>query len=443
MKLNLDRMLYDFHHTQNAKKPGAIHATYLITGILASDQQPPSQPTHSHLLSQDEDTPMESSPLPSSLPDAESGPSFDSEDAEPAEEAVHNTTVLLVREEELEAAKADFGEIHTIFVYSLEPGPLKDFQLLAQCNREVMKESWNEDPLEAYPNYGLITNKDVRRRTARRPTPSVAISTQPAKAAATASAKATQPAAAVKKEDKKTPDPTGRSAPPAKSAAHLKREASDLFKSFAKSKPPKLKTTDSNAITASASAKPSPVDKSQDMEMQGMSEDEDDEPPEEIDEEAAAREAERVAEARRARKEKEDRLRQMMEDDDDDGDEEMTDAVATEQESEAALDKPKEPEKKEEVTVSGGRRRGRRKIMKKRTYQDEDGYLGIPLPQVELEWASKLIQRLVTKEEAAWESFSEDEPEAKKPKMAPVQVKKKAGPASKGQGTLANFFKKK
>ena len=395
-------MLYEFHHTTNAKKPNTIHATYLITGILKSDVHPAtSQPTHSqsHLLSQDEDTPMESSPFPSSVLDAEPGPSFESEDTEPTDEPVHTTTVLLVREEGLEEAQADFEEVHSISVYSLEPGPLKDFQLLAQCNRDMVKEHfWTEDPLESYPKYGIITNKDVRRRTGKRPAPPppaqpTTSAAQPAKAAATAGAKAMQPAAAaaattsVKKEDKPTPDPTGRSAPPAKAAASLKRQNSDLFKSFAKSKPPKLKTADSNATSrsASASANQSPVEKDRDEEMQGMSEDEDDEVPEEIDEEAAAKEAERVKEARRARKEREEKLRAMM--DEDDEDEEMADADADAdagadtpaedgEKDEDALDKPVEEEKKEEVVVSGGRRRGRRKIMKKKTYQDEDGYLG-------------------------------------------------------------------
>lgn len=51
----------------------------------------------------------------------------------------------------------------------------------------------------------------------------------------------------------------------------------------------------------------------------------------------------------------------------------------------------------------------------------------------------------MTKEEAAWESFSEDEPQPKKPKInfPPAQVSKKSAAAPKGQGNLMNFFKKK
>jgi DNA polymerase delta subunit 3 len=368
---DVPRMLYDFHHTQTAKKPGSVHATYLITGVLQPEQQPLSQATNGLLSQHDEDTPMESSPFPSSYPEPAPEPSFESEDAEPAEEPVHNTTVLLVREEELEEAKTEFEEIQSIFVYSLEPGPLKDFQLLTQCNREVTKEFWTEDPLQAYPKYGLITNKDVRRRTGKRqPPPAVAVpSSMATKSHPTKSAPVKETTPAAKKEEPAKP---ATSAKP----STIKRQSSDLFKSFAKSKPPKLKTDDSNATSASASVNPSPVDK-EDDELQGMSEDE---ATSDIDEEMLEAEAAKATEARKARKEKEERLKAMM--DEEDEDEEMQDADADGEtpaepmdESEA-LDQPKEPEKKEEVTVTNGRRRGKRKVMKKRTYKDEDGYLG-------------------------------------------------------------------
>ena len=75
--------------------------------------------------------------------------------------------------------------------------------------------------------------------------------------------------------------------------------------------------------------------------------------------------------------------------------------------------------------------------MKKRTVKDEEGYL-------------------VTKEEAAWESFSEEEPAAKKVKsavnagaaaQAPGAAKKggaaAGGMAKKGQGNIMSFFGKK
>lgn len=82
------------------------------------------------------------------------------------------------------------------------------------------------------------------------------------------------------------------------------------------------------------------------------------------------------------------------------------------------------------VQVEGGRRRGRRRVMKKKVSKDAEGYL-------------------VTKEEPAWESFSEDEvvPQAKKVKLpntgGSAAAKGKAGTAKKGQGNLMSFFGKK
>jgi len=110
----------------------------------------------------------------------------------------------------------------------------------------------------------------------------------------------------------------------------------------------------------------------------------------------------------------------------------MADAPAeTEEEpTSAPLDKQPQPREIDEpeatVTVTGGRRRGRRRVTKKKTVKDEEGYL-------------------VTKEEQVWESFSEDEPEPKKPKtsgMANTTSKGKKG-AKPGQGNIMSFFTKK
>lgn len=50
----------------------------------------------------------------------------------------------------------------------------------------------------------------------------------------------------------------------------------------------------------------------------------------------------------------------------------------------------------------------------------------------------------VTKEEAVWESFSEDEPQPKRAKSAPkpAEVAKGKAAGKKGQGSIASFFKK-
>jgi len=66
--------------------------------------------------------------------------------------------------------------------------------------------------------------------------------------------------------------------------------------------------------------------------------------------------------------------------------------------------------------------------MKKKTFKDAEGYL-------------------VTKEEAAWESFSEEEPQPKKAKVAAPLAAVAAGKGKKGskpgQGNIMSFFTKK
>jgi DNA polymerase delta subunit 3 len=81
------RMLFDFHRTENAKKPQTVHATYLISGI----QKPPQPPSTNGHGAHDEDAIMQSSPyMPSSMPNQD------------AADAVRVTSILLVREEDLQ-----------------------------------------------------------------------------------------------------------------------------------------------------------------------------------------------------------------------------------------------------------------------------------------------------------------------------------------------------
>ena len=106
-------------------------------------------------------------------------------------------------------------------------------------------------------------------------------------------------------------------------------------------------------------------------------------------------------------------------------------------------DQEGKPEKEEVPAESTGpkRKRGKRKVMKKRTTKDEDGYL-------------------VTKEEAAWESFSESDNEPAKKTVSTQKsafggttqgsqgssqktaASGKAG-AKKGKGDIMSFFGKK
>jgi DNA polymerase delta subunit 3 len=83
-------MLFDFHQKQNAKKPNSIHATYLVTGTKHT-----TEPTNGTNGRHGEDVDMRSSPFMSSMPEPE-------ESEESDEEPDKETTILLVREEELQ-----------------------------------------------------------------------------------------------------------------------------------------------------------------------------------------------------------------------------------------------------------------------------------------------------------------------------------------------------
>ena len=100
MQLKSDRMLYDFYRDKTSKKPGSIHATFLITGTQT--RKPPEAPKGPAV--DNEDTPMQSSPFPSSPPQMQ----------EPEEEPVEQRVVTLVREEHLERRPAISLSIHQL-----------------------------------------------------------------------------------------------------------------------------------------------------------------------------------------------------------------------------------------------------------------------------------------------------------------------------------------
>jgi DNA polymerase delta subunit 3 len=238
----------------------------------------------------------------------------------------------------------------------------------------------------------------------------------------------------------------------------LKRDTSDIFKSFAKAKSkPKNENKETDASTNGDSLVQSgPEDINMtDADEEGESEDE----ALFLDTKTRKPARKRASEEGHRTKDKHERaakLRKMMDSDD----ESEPVAVKTEENREEANEKETEdanvawsdsesdqpkatkpdgnPPKEEPTTTSTEptRRRGRRKVMKKRTMKDEEGYL-------------------VTKEEAVWESFSEDEPvsqpksKAAFPTKTPSYLKSSTGSgkasgkvAGKG-GNIMSFFGKK
>ena len=83
-------MLYDFHHRENSKKTGSVHATYLVAGTQVVTESPPANGVKDE--EEDRGTYMQSSPYMSSPTQAQE------EEEEPKRQGV----VTLVREEQLE-----------------------------------------------------------------------------------------------------------------------------------------------------------------------------------------------------------------------------------------------------------------------------------------------------------------------------------------------------
>jgi DNA polymerase delta subunit 3 len=268
--------------------------------------------------------------------------------------------------------KSEYDHISSIHIFSLGPHPLRELQLLSDCTRELQTLTAAEDPLIHNPTYGTILNPLCKRRPARRPPPAAAPApfVPQLKASAPPGKEASKPVKAEPKAGAAANDFFGKSgkenppkangggsskeSTPAPEKPGLKRENSSLFKAFAKGKPKEKKK-----------------EEVEDVSMRNMSDDEEETyiPPVQEKKESEG--------DRKSRKEREKALREMMEQDDDE-DEAVPSPVPEPEEEETVLEKVKEEEEPEPVvTVSGGRRRGKRRVMKKKTIQDSEGYLGM------------------------------------------------------------------
>jgi DNA polymerase delta subunit 3 len=59
-------------------------------------------------------------------------------------------------------AKALFEDLQSIHIYSLQPTPLTDLNVLTDVSREISATYAKEDPLELGKIYGVIQNKNVK-----------------------------------------------------------------------------------------------------------------------------------------------------------------------------------------------------------------------------------------------------------------------------------------
>ncbi|KAJ6780473.1 hypothetical protein PWT90_01839 [Aphanocladium album] len=384
-------MLYDFYKYQNALRADSVHATYLVYGIKDGGA-----------TQSDADVDMGSS------------------QPEHLTEQVPTVTMTLTEDVKLQDTLSQYSKVTSIHIYSLAPNPQKDFVLLADVAKSISEYATNEDPAALSKKYGTIYNPHTRRRDRKKGIPApvpapAAKKPEPSAKPSAASApvkKETVPSAPVKQE---TPASSST-----KSAPAPKKGGGGIMQSFAKAaaKPPK----------------PKPVVKKEEDTTMALSDDgeaEDDDMP------APKKTAAETETLRQAKRKREEDLRRMMEDDDEEEEEEEKEPEDAEMEEPEPEPEPEplkeEKEEPKEVvsTSTDGRRRGKRRVMKKKRILDDQGYM-------------------VTIQEAAWESFSEDDTPAPVKKETPSSTpasssaKPKKGPAAKGsQGSIMSFFAKK
>lgn len=241
------RMLFDFHKSENEKKPNSVSATYLINGF----QTPQKIPTANGESNDGEDTVMRSSPYMSSMPQPDE-----------KERSMRTTSFVLAREEDLDGeypcrhrkipevkhefadAKTTFESISIIHIYSLQSNALPDLNVLVDISREILASFGSEDPLELGKQWGMIQNQNVKRRKIGKPLLPVVAPAPP---------KAEAPKKDVPKREvaqpKAEPEVSSRESSQQKTKTAEKapaRRKGDLFSSFANAKP-KLKKEDSAA----------------------------------------------------------------------------------------------------------------------------------------------------------------------------------------------------
>ncbi|KAI9886257.1 MAG: hypothetical protein M1823_001928 [Watsoniomyces obsoletus] len=403
-------ILYEFYHSQNAKKPGTLRATYLVSGV--QKPVPDIVVDGSSRMDEDiqaaQDLSFTSSPVPNQ---------------DPAERGLVTTTIILVRENDLERALETFEKIETKHIYSLQPHSLNDLQVLSNVNREIYAKYGQEDQLQTQSPYGTIRNSYAKRRTGQRPPPGTALSTSAPASAAEArkettksisakptSQKESKPVAS-KSESKRTA-PESTSAPP---PSKPKRESSSLFQAFAKTKP-KVKRENTDGSVALSADLSVPEDET----MKDASEDEQEDfllPPMKT-RTGGTRPKKDIAAERAAEAKRKEELKEMMDVDDE-------------------PEETKSPDEEQEV-------------------RDEENEMAVDPPAPTPEVTHGEVND-VTKEEATWESFSEDEKPPPPPPEPTKETRKPATPAATGkagkkgttgggsqkQGGIASFFKRK
>ncbi|RYP53326.1 hypothetical protein DL768_001683 [Monosporascus sp. mg162] len=389
-------MLYEFHKRQNDKKPGSLHATYLVYGTMRKVDQ------------RDGDVEMTDSQT-------------SEDDHIPFSDEVPTQTLSLVKEEQLQGKGLS---------------AIRGSRLNTRL--QFLELSSSDDSGASAKIYGTISNPNMRRRERRGPGPkpvaSSPVSTPKIESKsqvkqetkpASASLSAKEETGATQSANKKEPAASS-TAKKSSAAPSLKRQGSSgigqmFAKAASKAKKPALTAMPTGSKTSSTAASGAEDEASMALSDDG---EDDTEPTSDVKQEDSS--------ARQTRRDRQAELRRMMEESDEEEAESNSHSPAEEpmeEEPPAPEPEPKVEEPTEVVSSSGdGRRRGRRRVMCKKQIMDDQGYL-------------------VTIQEPGWESFSEEEvPPSQKPKPAkttqPAAKPKK--PAGKGgQGNIMSFFGKK
>ncbi|EPE10755.1 dna polymerase subunit cdc27 [Ophiostoma piceae UAMH 11346] len=468
LKLNVNvakKALFDFHTSQNAKKAGSLHATYLLYGTKPEVEL--GQPKTATAVKAEEEK------------NGGDEQDVDMDDEVPyylQSDQVPSAVITLVSEANLEAALAKYETLEAIHVYSISPEPTTDLQLLADSARQLRELRAAVNPEEAPVSFGTIANSHVRRRQRKGQPPILAPPPTTAATPASVFGAKTAKSAPIKedanaKTASKPASPTDAPGPKsiwnkvaAKPAAAASTPTSEASSAAASPAPP------ASVANGKKPAAPAPAKKAAGGIMQAFAKGATMPKPKKKEEPKKAPAEEDTAMALsddggdddgdddilpkaqqvtggKSREERMQALRKMMEDDEDE-DEDDEDVLGGKNEDdredtpmedieepapEPAVAAPvKEAGPSEIISASsgGGRRRGKKRVMKKKMIEDENGYL-------------------VTIQEEGWESFSEDE--APPPKAAPApaasapssQAKPKKAPPKKGQGNIMSFFGKK
>ncbi|KAL6719111.1 hypothetical protein ACLMJK_003348 [Lecanora helva] len=396
-------MLDEFHRFQNSSKPGSVYATYLLDGSPRSAQEQ----TASRNLTDGDNTHMQSSPYMNSQVPRE----------KEKENHLQVRRVILASQEDIE----DYQNLQT----------------LSECSRATTANDVGEDPLVYAKIYGVIQNPFVKRRTPKQTStpflasPAVNISHSLNQIGAAEGNKFPshhfhQPSSngtSARSTPRADTEEAGKN-PKAKSLS-LKREQSDIFKSFSKHKarPAKDDVGDSTSASPALEQDQSHGSASAiDVPMEDSSEAESDD-------------FVKCIKARtgtvKSRSEREEANRRMMEEDDDDDVERAADEPADVDQLEPT-DVPVSQKlipSDSPAVIMRGRRRIRRKVPQKETVKDEEGYL-------------------VTREKWVWESASEDEqPPPRKEKTpsstASSMTRSHTSESKPGQRNIMAFLGKK